>query len=194
MVGFVPFVPSCLRGPTCRWLLILGLSSGAAVGAAGQEARERHFLYVALPDSDTDVDPSIRILIFDIANGITWAADNGAQVINLSLGGPSISITLYDAIDYARRKGAVVVSAAGNDGAPLQSYPGAYPDPITQTTATAIAEAEEFRFDLSDVQPSEFGATEGQGLWKLFQDFLKTPSNVDGIASQLEAAAAAAYK
>ena len=71
--------------------------------------------------------------------------------------------------------------------------PSAYPDPITATTAGAIAEAEEFRFDLSDLQPSEFGATEGQGLWKLFQDFLENPDDVDGIANQMEKAASAAY-
>ncbi|HKF14393.1 MAG TPA: S8 family serine peptidase, partial [Gaiellaceae bacterium] len=65
---------------------------------------------------------------FDIADAITWAADNGALVINLSLGGPLSSITLYDAIDYARKKGAVVVAAAGNDGAPVSSYPGLYAD------------------------------------------------------------------
>jgi alpha-glucoside transport system substrate-binding protein len=68
-----------------------------------------------------------------------------------------------------------------------------YPDPITETTASAIAEAEEFRFDLSDVQPSEFGSTEGQGLWKLFQDFVANPDDVDGIAQQMERAAAKAF-
>jgi ABC-type glycerol-3-phosphate transport system substrate-binding protein len=71
--------------------------------------------------------------------------------------------------------------------------PSVYADPITQTTAAAIAEAEEFRFDLSDLQPSEFGGTEGQGMWKLFQDFVANPNDVDGIAQQLETAAAAAY-
>ena len=68
-----------------------------------------------------------------------------------------------------------------------------YPDPITETTASAIAEAEEFRFDLSDLQPSEFGSTEGQGLWKLFQDFVANPDDVDGITQQMEQAAAAAF-
>ena len=71
--------------------------------------------------------------------------------------------------------------------------PSAYPDAITATTAGAVAEAEQFRFDLSDLQPSEFGATEGQGLWKLFQDFVANPDDVDGIAQQMEEAAAAAY-
>jgi alpha-glucoside transport system substrate-binding protein len=71
--------------------------------------------------------------------------------------------------------------------------PSAYPDPITQETATAIAEAEVFRFDLSDLQPSEFGATEGQGLWKFFQDFVANPDDIDGIAQQMERAASRAF-
>jgi alpha-glucoside transport system substrate-binding protein len=65
-----------------------------------------------------------------------------------------------------------------------------YPDEILRETAGAIGEAEVFRFDLSDVVPSAFGATTGQGLWKLFQDFVSNPQNVDGIAQQMEQAAA----
>ena len=68
-----------------------------------------------------------------------------------------------------------------------------YPDEVTQTTAGALSEAEVFRFDLSDLQPAEFGGTVGQGMFKLFQDFLQTPNDVDGIARQLEEAAAAAF-
>jgi ABC-type Fe3+ transport system substrate-binding protein len=69
-----------------------------------------------------------------------------------------------------------------------------YPDAITQKTAGALAEAEVFRFDLSDLQPAAFGGTVGQGLFKLFQDFLKNPDNVDQIAQQMETAAAKAFK
>jgi alpha-glucoside transport system substrate-binding protein len=68
-----------------------------------------------------------------------------------------------------------------------------YPDPITETTAGAIAEAEVFRFDLSDLQPAAFGGTVGQGLFKLFQDFVENPDNVDGITQQMETAAAEAF-
>jgi ABC-type glycerol-3-phosphate transport system substrate-binding protein len=68
-----------------------------------------------------------------------------------------------------------------------------YPDPITQTTAGALSEADVFRFDLSDLQPAAFGGTVGQGLFKLFQDFLQNPDDVDGIAQQMETAAAKAY-
>ena len=68
-----------------------------------------------------------------------------------------------------------------------------YPDEITKTTAGALSTAETFRFDLSDLQPAEFGGTVGQGLFKLFQDFLKNPQDVDGIAQQMEDAAAKAF-
>ena len=68
-----------------------------------------------------------------------------------------------------------------------------YPDPILRDTATALATADTFRFDLSDLQPSAFGGTVGQGLFKLFQDFLANPDDVDGIAQQMEDAAKKAY-
>jgi ABC-type glycerol-3-phosphate transport system substrate-binding protein len=68
-----------------------------------------------------------------------------------------------------------------------------YPDELVKTTAGAIGEAEIFRFDLSDLQPSAFGGTVGQGLFKLFQDFLSNPDDIDGITQQMEDAAAEAY-
>ena len=72
--------------------------------------------------------------------------------------------------------------------------PSAYPDAITRATASAVGNARAFVFDLSDLQPASFGATVGQGEFKLFQDFLRDPSNASGIAKKLEAAAAKAYK
>jgi hypothetical protein len=71
--------------------------------------------------------------------------------------------------------------------------PSVYPDEVTQTTAGALGEAEAFRFDLSDLQPAEFGGTVGQGLFKLFQDFVANPDDVDGITQQMEDAAAQAF-
>jgi alpha-glucoside transport system substrate-binding protein len=82
----------------------------------------------------------------------------------------------------------------GGYSAPAKTVPAsAYPDAITRTTATAIGKAKTFRFDLSDLQPASFGGTVGQGEFKIFQDFLKSPSNVNGIAQSLESAAAKAY-
>jgi serine protease len=52
----------------------------------------------------------------DVAAGIVWAADHGARVVNLSLGGPESSAVLADGVAYARSKGVLIVAAAGNDG------------------------------------------------------------------------------
>ena len=70
-----------------------------------------------------------------VANGIVWAADNGAKVVNLSLGGTSSSTTLYNAINYAWNKGVVIVAAAGNSNSSQRFYPAYYSNSIA-TAAT----------------------------------------------------------
>ena len=62
-----------------------------------------------------------------IADGVYFAADNSADIINLSLGGPYDSTTLRDAIAYAYNKGVTIICSAGNDGAGgPTNYPAAY--------------------------------------------------------------------
>jgi len=63
----------------------------------------------------------------DIADAIRWAADHGAKVINMSLGGGGRSDVMQNAVKYARAKGVVVVCAAGNGGRGVVEYPAAYP-------------------------------------------------------------------
>ena len=65
----------------------------------------------------------------DVAEGIRWAADHGAQVINLSLGAPSKSSVVEKAVQHALGKGVIVVAAAGNSGRSV-GYPAAYPGVI----------------------------------------------------------------
>jgi alpha-glucoside transport system substrate-binding protein len=98
-------------------------------------------------------------------------------------------------INYlATPEAAQIWAELGGFSSPNQNLdPSVYPDELTRKTAGAIGEAEVLRFDLSDLQPGEFGATEGQGLWKLFQDFFQNPDNVDGIAQQMEQAASRAF-
>ncbi len=80
--------------------------------------------------------------------------------------------------------------ATGNRNVPLSVYP----DAIDRSDEVAVRSATQTVFDMSDEQPAAFGSTTGQGEWGLFQTFLKNPSDAAGVAKQLEAAAAAAYK
>ena len=65
-----------------------------------------------------------------IVNGINWAVENGAKVINMSLGQRVSSRALEAAVNNAWNKGAVIVAAAGNAGTQAPIYPGAYPNVI----------------------------------------------------------------
>lgn len=68
--------------------------------------------------------------VADIAEAIKFAADNGANVINLSLGGGGESHLMKDAIEYAHKKGVVIIGAAGNENQNSASYPARYPHVI----------------------------------------------------------------
>src|SRR5579885_1828538 len=70
-----------------------------------------------------------------IASGITWAADHGARVINMSFSGTSPCTGEQSAIDYAWSKGAVLVAAAGNNSSSAPEYPAAYSN-VLGVTAT----------------------------------------------------------
>jgi len=65
--------------------------------------------------------------VADIAEAIRFAADNGADVINMSLGGAGESKLMEEAIDYAYHKGVFLVAAAGNSNQNAASYPARYP-------------------------------------------------------------------
>ena len=69
--------------------------------------------------------------VADIAEAIRYAADNGATIINMSLGGGGESKTLADAIDYAYDNGLVIVAAAGNEGRNASAYPARFPKVIS---------------------------------------------------------------
>ena len=73
--------------------------------------------------------------VADIADAIRFAADNGAHVINMSLGGPLPSLVMKRAVRYANSKGVTIVAAAGNSGKRAPSYPAAY-DEVFAVAAT----------------------------------------------------------
>ena len=77
--------------------------------------------------------------VADIAEAIRFAADNGAHVINMSLGGGGESQLMREAIDHAHAKGVVVIGAAGNSNDNAASYPARYPHVIGVAALDASA-------------------------------------------------------
>lgn len=93
-------------------------STNNGTGVAGI-AHGASIMPIKVLDSDgSGTDPGI-------ADGIVWAVDHGAEVINLSLGGPDPSSVLESAVDYAHAHGVTVVAASGNDDSDV-GYPAAF--------------------------------------------------------------------
>ncbi len=82
---------------------------------------------VRLMPVKTSVDADPENFIIYGYEGIVYAADNGAHIINCSFGGSGASNAGREAVDYARQKGALVVAAAGNENSAIPLYPAAYP-------------------------------------------------------------------
>jgi type VII secretion-associated serine protease mycosin len=99
---------------------VIGAVANNGQGVAGMNwgARVMPVRVMSADGSGADVD---------IADGIRWAADNGAKVLNLSLGGYDNSETIRTAVDYAIGKGCLVVAAMGNDASSEPAYPAASP-------------------------------------------------------------------
>jgi len=115
-----------------------GVGNGDGVMGIAPEAKILP-VRVILEDGDPSRTKARNTRGNALAEGIRWAADHGADVINLSLGDDSASAHPEagedDAVQYALKKGAVVVASAGNGGEKGDhiSYPAAYPGVIAAT-------------------------------------------------------------
>ena len=153
---------------------------------------EGDFVPGILADNPLEPETGFNVFTFPSINDSPSAVVGGGDFVVMFKDNPVARAF----VEYLATPEAAEIWAArgGFSSANKQLDPSVYPDEITRTTAAAIAEADSFRFDLSDLQPSAFGATEGQGLWKLFQDFVANPDDIDGTAQKMEDAAAAAFK
>ncbi|HCC59315.1 MAG TPA: alkaline serine protease [Solibacterales bacterium] len=88
------------------------------IGVAGLAANNTIMPLVVLNSSD-------YASYSDIASAITYAADHGVRIINISIGGSSASSTLQSAVDYAWNKGAVIFASAMNNSSSTPYYPAA---------------------------------------------------------------------
>jgi len=99
---------------------------------------------------------------YSVAEGIIWAADNGAKVINMSLGNYASAEFLHDAIRYAYDRDVVLIAASGNDNTSRPGFPAAYPEVF----AVAATDAHGARASFSN-----------------YGDYIDVAAPGDGIAS-----------
>ena len=92
-----------------------------------------------------------RGTVEDLARGLIWAADNGADVINISGGTEGLSQTLQDAVDYANdTKGTLIVASVGNDGGFGGLNPPIYPAAFPSVVGVAATDSENRRAEFSE--------------------------------------------
>jgi thermitase len=98
---------------------IIAADSENCLGIVGL-APESLLLNVKVADDTGRCQPSA------LADGIVWAVNNGANIINISIELRESTSELQEAIDYAWRNGAIIIAAAGNDGGETPVYPAGY--------------------------------------------------------------------
>ena len=121
--------------------------------------------------------------------------DSGPVVV----GGGDVMVMFKDnpaaraLIEYlATPEAAEIWAAKGGFSSPNKNVDTeVYPDELTKQTASELANAEVFKFDMSDLMPGAFGS---DSLFTLLQDFVKNPDDVNRITVKLEAAAESAFK
>ncbi|HWE25415.1 MAG TPA: S8 family peptidase [Myxococcales bacterium] len=140
-----------------------------------------------------------------IADAIRWAADHGARVLNLSLGGGSRSAAMAHAVAYARSRGCVVVCAAGNGGGRGVSYPAAYRGAIAVSAVgpqgrlapyssygpevrIAAPGGDKSQGEEAGVLQETIDPSSGEGVYRWFQGTSMAAPHVSGAAALLESA------
>ncbi|WP_052848384.1 ABC transporter substrate-binding protein [Streptomyces avicenniae] len=150
------------------------------------------------------ITDSTDAVIGEDARVFPFPAVGGGDAPVVSAGDAAVAVAPDGEASEAQQ--ALLAFLASTDAAWIWAEPGGYVSPnrsldldaYPNETQRGIAEAliaagDDFRFDLSDQTPADFGGTTGQGMWQGLQNFLRDPSDVQGAQEYLESQAADAY-
>lgn len=141
-------------------------------------------------ETDAELGSTAQFFPFPSIDGSPPAVIGGGDVAVLFTDNPAAEALMRF---LASPEAAEVWAPHGGYTSPNQGVdPSLYPSDIVRESATALQEAAVFRFDLSDLQPSAFGGTTGQGLFGEMQEFVRTP-DPEATAQRLEEAASEAF-
>jgi subtilisin family serine protease len=119
-----------------------------------------------------------------LAQGVVWATDNGARVINVSLGSSTDDATVAAAAQYARMHGVLVVAAAGNNGSSILEYPAALPDVVSVSASDESDRLYDFSNSGSALAaPGDNSTTSWGGGYESFLGTSSAAPVVTGIAA-----------
>ncbi|MEU4156170.1 S8 family serine peptidase [Actinoplanes sp. NPDC026670] len=122
--------------------------------------------------------------IADAAAGIAWAADHGAEVVNVSFSTTTASRLLQDAVEHAASAGSLVVASAGNDISTIRHYPAAYEPALAVTALTSRFSkntATDHWVDVSAINSTN--AVQPDGTTVVFEGSSASAAIVAGVAA-----------
>jgi hypothetical protein len=157
---------------------IIAAEANNRTGIAGMSWQSR-IMPIKVLDAQARGDPDVA------AQGVIWAVDHGANVINLGLAGPTQSSALDDAIEHAYSRNVTVVAPMGNEGTAALAYPAANPRVI----AVAATDRLDNRLATSNTGPYISVAAPGEQIASTF----KSPGGPDTYAVTGTTAQAAAH-
>jgi subtilisin family serine protease len=121
-----------------------------------------------------------------LAQGIVWATDHGARVINASLGSATENMTVSAAAHYAVLHGVLVVAAAGNDSSSTLNYPAALPGVLSVAASDERDRLYAFSNSAADLAaPGENSTTSRGGGYERFLGTSSAAPVVSGVAALL---------
>lgn len=124
---------------------------------------------------------------FLVASGAARAIENGADIVNLSLGGDQPSSILADVISYGSSQGILFIAAAGNEPVTSPTYPAAYPEVLAVTSVTSNGEIASFanRGEFVDVAAPPTAVVQHEGHSFIASGTSVSTAYISGITAGL---------